>query len=182
MRRRSWHRGSAIIEFTLVGVPLIFVLLSIFELSRGMWVYTALAHSVKEGTRFAIVHGNNCTVLPNNCIVNVREIANQIAYAGAGLIPADLQNVRFISDTRIITCPTLKSCQDAGATGDTYWPALPRTDPAYPDAGSARFANLRIEAQYPFESFISMLWPGAGPGITFGRFLFQASSQEAVQF
>jgi Flp pilus assembly protein TadG len=38
-RRKRTRRGSSILEFVLVGIPIIFVLISLFEISRGMWTY-----------------------------------------------------------------------------------------------------------------------------------------------
>ena len=34
-----------------------------------MWVYDTLSHAVKQGVRYAIVHGENCTKNGNNCWV-----------------------------------------------------------------------------------------------------------------
>ena len=64
MRGIRNHRrgGSSLIEFTLVGIPLIFVLLSTFEMARGMWLYHTLAYAARQGTRYAIVHGVNCSM------------------------------------------------------------------------------------------------------------------------
>ena len=58
-QHESKRRGNSMIEFTLVGIPLMFVLISIVELSRGMWIYHTLAHAVKEGTRYTAVRGQN---------------------------------------------------------------------------------------------------------------------------
>ena len=100
-------------EFTFVGIPIIFVLISIFEVSRGMWIYHTLAYSVKVGVRYASVHGINCigsTVNstlqnPNDCAVNMGAcptlqgtIAYVIRQAAVGLDPInddrDLQRER----------------------------------------------------------------------------------------
>jgi Flp pilus assembly protein TadG len=43
--------GTSLVEFTLVGIPMIFLLISTFEVARGMWEYHTLAYAVKEGTR-----------------------------------------------------------------------------------------------------------------------------------
>ena len=40
------------VEMTMVGIPLIFMLLAIFEMSRGMWMYHTLSYAVKNGVRF----------------------------------------------------------------------------------------------------------------------------------
>src|SRR4051794_10732915 len=95
-RRRSNCLGQTLVEFTFVGIPMIFVLISVFEISRGMWLYHTLAYSVKVGVRYASVHGINCVnnvSNPNSCTVNlgpsdtVGTIANVIRQAAVGLDP-----------------------------------------------------------------------------------------------
>jgi Flp pilus assembly protein TadG len=183
MRHRNSRRGSSLIEFTLVGIPLIFVLISIFEIARGMWVYNTLAHALKQGNRYVIVHGNNCTNIPNSCFITIRDAAIRIRDAGAGLVPTDLQNLQFISTTRTVTCPTLQACIQAGALGNTFWPSIgPVVPPANQDVGGGQDAQVEIRGRYRFRSAIAMFWPGAGPGMTFGTFLMPASSRERVQY
>ena len=70
-RRRRQRGGSTVIEFTLVGIPMIFVFISTFEMARGMWIYHSLAYAVKEATRYASVHGASCTTSPNTCGVTI---------------------------------------------------------------------------------------------------------------
>ena len=51
-----------------------FALISIFEVSRGMWIYHTLAYSVKNGIRYASVHGIDCFNTannPNDCLVEM---------------------------------------------------------------------------------------------------------------
>ncbi len=57
---RKAERGSTVIEMTLVGIPIIFTLISVVEISRGMWMYHTLAYAAKNGVRLAVVHGRNC--------------------------------------------------------------------------------------------------------------------------
>ena len=57
--QRNLEKGSSMVEFALVGIPLIFILISIFEISRGMWMYETVAHAVREGARYAAVHGQD---------------------------------------------------------------------------------------------------------------------------
>lgn len=54
---RSRERGQAAVEFALTLPILVIVVLVIFDFSRAIWYYTALAEAAREGTRFAIVHG-----------------------------------------------------------------------------------------------------------------------------
>src|SRR6266853_2478538 len=92
MTRRK-QRGQSMVEFTFVGIPLLFVLISIFEVSRGMWMYHTMAYAVKVGVRYAIVHGGNCGKNGNTCKVNLgpssdaTSIAGVIRNAGVGLVP-----------------------------------------------------------------------------------------------
>src|SRR5215212_5363994 len=86
-KRRYLTGGNSLVEFTLVGIPLIFILIATFELSRGMWSYHTLAYAVKSGARYTIVHGQNCAIAPNACTVTIGQIAATIKSAGVGLPP-----------------------------------------------------------------------------------------------
>jgi Flp pilus assembly protein TadG len=93
MRRRSREfGGSTLIEFTMVGIPMIFVLISTFEIARGMWLYQNVGFAVKAGSRYASVHGAGCdpTSSPNNCQVTIQNIAAVIQSAGPGLLADQL--------------------------------------------------------------------------------------------
>jgi Flp pilus assembly protein TadG len=170
MRRQTGHRrGNSTLEMTLVGIPMIFLLISIFEIARGMWVYHTLSYALKEGTRFAIVHGQNCTNAGNSCQVHVSDIAQVIQDAGVGLDPGllQVQMQSLTDDTTLQTLTTLKS----------------RTTIAFPTgAGGSIQAPLTFTATYPFQSAIAMFWPGGGKGMQFGTFTLPASSQERIQF
>jgi Flp pilus assembly protein TadG len=181
IQRRRRRGGNALLEFTLVGIPVIFILISTVELSRGMWIYHTLAYSLKEGTRYAVVHGNDCQTDKNSCSVQIRDIAKVIQSAGMGLIPEQLANVNFTTSTRTVTCSTLAACVAAGSTGDTYFPtATPGTSPRDPgaDVGQA----VTITAQYPFDSAISMLFPSGGGRMVFPGFVLPGESSEQVRF
>jgi hypothetical protein len=180
-RRASHRRGASLIEFALVGIPVIFLLISVFEMSRGMWMYHTLAAVVREGTRFAAVHGNNCNLTPSNCATRVRDVAQRIQQFSVGIPATDITNVRFATSTRAVTCPTLASCLSAGALGDTYWPAA-APGAAYDPGGEALWSWVEVSAQYTFRSAIAMFWPGAGRSQGFGTFVFPASSREMIQY
>src|SRR5215467_11012301 len=79
------RRGNAILEFTLVGIPLIFVLISVVEVARGMWVYHSLAYAVKEGVRYTIVNGQN-SANP----ATYQSVCNRVVDAGPGLLANQL--------------------------------------------------------------------------------------------
>ena len=168
------RRGNALIEFTLVGIPLIFALISIFEISRGMWIYHTLAYAVTEGTRFASVHGDNCTSeAGNSCSKTIADVAGVIQYAGVGLLPDQL-SLTFVANAGTgnavtLSCPLLKDC----LTNATVWP---------PTGANLPGMDIQISASYPFTSAIAMFWPGAGQGAVFPTFNLPATSEERIQF
>ena len=170
------ERGNALVEFTLVGIPVIFVLISTFELARGMWLYQTLAHAAKEGTRYAIVRGENCVMFANNCGLEVPELANAIQQAGVGLDASQLQ-VTLSSTTRTVS----GTLQELGTSySGTYWPTFAKgVTPR--DEGGAQGQPVTITLRYPFTSALVMFWPGAGAR-SIGTIDLPASSTEIIEF
>lgn len=165
-RNRGEHGGTTLVEFTLVGIPMIFLLVSTFEVSRGMWTYHTLAYGVKEGTRYAAVHGQTCATAPNTCTVTVAQVAQVVSNAAAGLLPAQL-TLTFTSLGGTFTC-TVANC----LTNNSVWPPAP---------GNAFGSDIEIDGTYPFQSAISMFWPGAGPGVSVATVNFPASSHDTMK-
>jgi Flp pilus assembly protein TadG len=167
------------IEFTLVGIPLVFLLISILEISRGMWIYVTLAHAVREGTRYALVHGNTCTEGQNACAITVSQIATRIRNAGLALLPSQL-TVTLTSSNRTIGPASLQSL----LVNTNYFPTgcqcvTPR------DPGGEPGESLTITATYPFQSAIAMFWPGATqatPLVIFSAINLPASSRGRIEF
>jgi len=180
---RSRRSGQAIVEFTLVGIPLIFVLISIFEISRGMWMYHTLAYSVKAGVRYASVHGVDCTNNGNTCAVNMGPVANTCAgnpsiadvikCAAIGLDPTKTQ-IKFYTFVLGGTKTLQGTCTlDKGSCPATQFPP--------PGANQPGVNRIEIDISTPFNSAIAMLWPGAKP-VSFTSGTFGATSADGVQF
>lgn len=169
MRRRSREcGGSTLVEFTLVGIPMIFVLISTFEMARGMWLYHTLAYAIKAGARYASVHGWDCSQNTNNCLVTIGQVASVIQTAGPGIDVTQLQ-VTFQPAGKALWPRTLQNC-----LGDnTYWP---------PAGSNGVGTPITISGTYPFTSAIAMFWPGTRPQGTFAAVTFPASSTEHIQF
>lgn len=56
--RRGRSRGQALVEFALVAPFLFILLLSVIEFARFIYYSETLNSAVREGARFAIVHGS----------------------------------------------------------------------------------------------------------------------------
>ena len=170
-RKIRERRGSTLVEITLVGVPMLFVLISTFEMGRGMWIYHSVAYAVKEATRYASVHGASCTTSPNSCGVTVGNIATVLKNAGPALIPNQL-TVTFTPAAGTPISGTLATL----LTNATAWP------PSSPSGTNAIGQPITIAAKYPFRSAISMFWPGAGAQGSPGLVYLPASSTDRIQF
>lgn len=176
MRNRGSRLGNATIEFTLVGIPLVFVLISTIEMARGMWIYHTLSYAVKEGTRYTVARGQN-----NPLPTTYKNVCDAIVQAGTGLLPEDLTlSFTSLSGTtqyKANACPNSMS---------TPWP--PGNNAGVIDNQPGQ--TISITGYYPFVSAISMFWPGAGAGMTFqgltckgaGTLCLPAASQDVMQF
>lgn len=175
---RKSRGGQSLLEFTFVGIPMIFMLVSVFEISRGMWTYNTLAHAAKEGVRYAIVHGVNCGKNGNTCTVGLGPSTNAcnntnstitevIRCAGVGLDPA-ATTVSFTSASGTQGPYALNSSSIPSA----QWP------PAGDNLGGQA---ITIELRTPFISALAMLWPGSAP-VRFTSGTLPASSSDLIQF
>jgi Flp pilus assembly protein TadG len=179
LKEQRWRcRGSSLVEFTLVGIPVIFILISVFEISRGMWLYQTLAHSVKEAARFSVVHGANCEGPDHSCLKTVGDVAQVIKDTGVGLEPSLLEVTLGRSCGQAqLTCTTAYTgtLQDllSGTQSLSQWP---------PAGANERTFTIEVAAIYPFRSMIAMFWPGAGAGTNFTEARLGASSREKIQF
>ena len=169
--RKPRQAGASLLEFTLIGIGLIFVLISFFEMARGMWTYQTLAYAVREASRYAAVHGKDCAS-PNSCRVSVGQIVGVLQSAGAGLDP-NHTTVTLTSASGATTTGTIASL----LTNSTHWP------PSSPSTDYADGSSLTIQASYPFQTILAMFWPASGGPLNDSQtFNLAASSTELIQY
>ena len=56
--REGEDAGQSLVEFALILPILLLLILGLFEMSRAVWQENTLAYAVREGTRYAQVHGS----------------------------------------------------------------------------------------------------------------------------
>ncbi len=186
-RRLNGNRGATTIEFTLVGIPIVFILVCIFEISRGMWMYETVAHAVRQGARFAAVHGQDCSNPPNACDTLVKDIAQQIQNAGVGLDPSGLQitvNVlqggttnSLVSDGPQTLTSALSDAQDF--SGWTFKFNNGGTPTNVNASGPGN--DVQVFGSFPFHSALAFLWPTQRP-VKFAQVILGATSRERIVF
>jgi Flp pilus assembly protein TadG len=166
MTRRPRSRGSTVLEFALVGVPMMFVFISIVEMSRAMWTYQTVAYAAKETNRYIATHGTHCGGT-NNCLLTVANVATAAQSYAVGLNPGVL-NLTLTSPSQSYTCSPVTSC----SSNSNQWP---------PTSDNPVGTAIQLRIQYQFNSAMAMLWPGAGRTV-FGTYNFGAYSKQRVVF
>ena len=152
MTPRKKQRGSAMLEFVLTGVPMIFVWISIVQMAIDMWHYHTLQYAVKRTGMYIAHHGIGCAS-PNTCSIQLKDAANVLKTNAIG-IPATDTNVTFTmvkADGSSITSVTCRL--DSCVTNATAWP---------PAGDTAVNSDIKISADYLLKSALCMFGPGAG--------------------
>jgi Flp pilus assembly protein TadG len=158
-------------EFTLVGIGLIFVLIGIFEMSRGMWIYHTLAHTSKEATRYLIVHGRECQTR-TNCATDstLANVAARIRYHGVGLLPNLLELQVWRGGVQVV-----------GSGGGFVTLASLESNATVWDAAAEPGQAVQVSVRYPFRSALAMFWPGA-KRVNYTLVTLGANSWDTIQF
>jgi len=167
MLRNKSQRGNTAIEFVMTGIPLIFMIISIVEISRGMWVYDTLAHAAESTTRDMAVRGLDCSQYVTNCGMTIGGYSKLFAVWAVGLDPGQVAVV-FQTTNNTVTCNPLNTCY----TNTTAWP---------PSGDNGRNLDIWVTGTMPFNSAIGMFAFGSAP-VTFGSFTLSAKSHQQILF
>jgi len=151
MTRLRARRGSAMLEFVLAGIPMIFIWIGIVQMSIGMWHYVVLQHAVKTAGNYLAHHGS-FYIAAGNTAPKIQNAANVLSAAAIGF-PANQITVTWkatpaIGSTTTVTC-LLSACK----TNTTTWP---------PTAASFPGSVITIKADYIYRSALFMFVPGKG--------------------
>ena len=143
-------------------------------------MYHTLAHSVRDGVRYASVHGYDCTNNGNTCTVTMRQVAAVIRDAAIGLDPTKT-TLDFYTFPTTTATPT-KTQTGSQCTLDTTTNPCSTTNTFPPPAcNTPRACQVEIDIKTPFNSALAMLWPGAKP-VSFTSGSLGATSADAVQY
>ena len=163
-RQRDGRRGSSMVEFALVFLPMFILLCGVFELGRAMWTYHSVSAAVKKAARYTVVRGSSCNSESSSCSPSVADVAETIRDASLGL-EAQFFRITLEAGSQTVVCATLSSC----LSDSTYWPASPNNAVGRP---------INIKGEYAFHTFLFSFWPGANQtSVT-----FRSESSEVIQF
>jgi Flp pilus assembly protein TadG len=160
-------RGFAMVEFTLIGIPLIFLTLSIIEASLAMWQYHSMVYAVDATTRYVTTHGRGCTQHGNTCSITVGTVATLLVNS-AGALDSTKLNVTLTTASNTTPCNPVSTCM----TSSTQFPAA---------ADNGVNSDVTIAATYPISNPITFFLPGSAPSAT-RTFTLGASSRQRINF
>ncbi len=168
MKIRNSRKGNSLIEFTLVGVPLIFLAISITSAGLNMWQFHNLAYTVDLTTRYVASHGNVCTQTGNSCYTTLGSIYSVMSKTGMALDPSKVNVTLTSASGANTTCQPLTNCSGSS----TQWPSS--TDNAIGN-------DVKITATYKLINPIIMFFPD-GNKTASGQFTVAATARQRILF
>jgi Flp pilus assembly protein TadG len=108
MNRRKGQRGSSLPETALVMAILLALLFGIIDFGRALYTYAFVAQLARQGARWAIVRGSQCTAL-NDCNATSAEIQTYVQ----GLSEGATVSANIKSTTTWGSCPAGASAKNA---------------------------------------------------------------------
>lgn len=168
MRTNRKRAGSALIEFTLIGISGIFITISIATVALDMWEYYSLAYATEVTSRYAGLHGSNCATTPNSCTVTVGFLVSQVFVPSATVLYSGRVNLTFTDGTGDITCNPASNCSSSSTV--------------FPRAGSNGVgSDIVVKATYPLSRPVLIFWDGSTP-MDMNAFTVAATSRQRILF
>src|SRR4051812_48750380 len=103
------RRGASLIEFTLVGIPVIFVTAGIINASIAMWQFSNMAYAIQVADSYVVVHGRGCTQNGNSCSLTVGDVTSMIAAQAPSLETSHLK-ITLTTHSATLVCEPVSTC------------------------------------------------------------------------
>jgi Flp pilus assembly protein TadG len=167
---KNYEKGSTMVEFSLVGIPMIFVMISAVQMALGMWQYETLAYAVKTGAQTVASKGSGCTTNGNSCGTTVGAIATAISNAAIG-IPASQLNITLTTASGATTsCNPVNTC----FSSSTAWPPTSNSD-------NQPGKSITVSGSFLLNAPAAMYYPGSKP-VSFSSATLSASATQPLMF
>ena len=154
--RRNRGRGQALVEFALIAPFLFLLIIAIIEIGRFVFIYHVVNEATREGSRYAIVHGENawdgCPSGPvpfgeTPCDTPGDNIRARIIEAATGL------NTSTCADDLDIDCIKF------GWPGDSAWPLYGPADGSDPFNRQNNDVTIHVEYRYSPILLLDLMGP-----------------------
>jgi len=164
----SRRRGSALLEFTFVGVPVVFLTISIVTAAIGAWQFTTMEYAIQVTNRYISTHGRGCSQNGNSCTLTLGQVTTMISQQALALDGSKL-SVTLTTASSSRTCNPINTCT---SSSDQF--------PSSTDNGVNQ--DVTILATYPIANPAIIFWPGAGRSSAGGYFNLSATTRQRIQF
>lgn len=151
-----------------MGIPVIFLTISVFEASLMMWQYHTMAEAVQIVAQYITAHGYNCSN-GNSCAITIGTIAGYIEQTGVGLDPSRL-NVTISSANSSTSCAPVNTCTSSSVQ--------------FPPAANGDYNvgnDITVTATYSMHNPITMFWPSRASD-SVGVLTLGATSTQRIVF
>lgn len=176
------EEGNQTLEFTMVGIPLTFILFSIANMSFAMLTMHTLQESVEQGARYVATRGSTCSSGGNTCSVTVQQIAAVVVGAAPGISPSNIKlTLTPAADTgNAITCNPLTLCMSSCSTGcnasrTVTWPTSTNSD-------NSPGQDIVVSADCTVSAPMVLFWPGNSASKQIPSATFHAYSRQRLTF
>ena len=160
---RSSRRGSTLVEFAFVGIPMVLITISVVSIALEMWQYSSLSYAAEATARYVTMHGAGCTQNGNTCSITVGNVTTYFASQATGLSSTQL-TLTLTDGSGSTTCsPPFTSCESSSSV----FPA---------STANSVGSNITIKATYPVQNPVTMFW-GTGGNTNLG-----ATSTQSIAF
>ncbi len=182
MRNRRNESGNQTLEFTLVGIPLTFILFSIANMSFAMLTMHTMQEAAEQGARYVVTHGSTCSSGSNTCTVTVQQIAAVVVAAASGISTANLKiTLTPAADTgNAISCSPVSTCLSScsascNANRTVVWPTSTNSD-------NSPGKDIIVSADCTISAPMVMFWPSSAATQDIASSTFHAYSRQRLMF
>lgn len=165
--RTGKRTGSALLEFSLVGVPLIMISISILQMSIAMWQFYTLQHAIQSSCRYIVTHSRGCTTNGNTCGLTVGNVASMIAGQALALDPGKL-NISLVTAAGTQSCNPVNTCNSNGS----QFPS---------STANSVDQDVSITATYTVTEPLVLFWPGSAL-VRGSNFTLGAKTRQRIAF
>jgi len=151
LRGRKQSRGQGLVEFALVAPILFLMFFGILEFGRFVLYYHTLNNAVREGARYAIVHGfqaiDGCPSGPmpggaaNPCDPSGSNVRQAVADAAVGLLSVSDLSFPAVTQPDGTVCSSPANPCYYGPNGNS----------------NARGSNVTLEVDYTYSAMLPLL-------------------------
>jgi Flp pilus assembly protein TadG len=107
--RRSRERGTSLVETAIVMAVLLALVFGIIDFGRAMYTYAFVAQLARQGARWSMVRGSQCTLL-DHCNATPSEVQSYVQNLSEGMTDPN----SIVVNTTWPSCPLGRSGKAPG--------------------------------------------------------------------